>query len=70
MGEVKVKDAIGAKDAALKYLSEHGMLVFNNEVNSIFKKDVAWFVMVKSVKFIGVVIVKSTTAEVLAAVKF
>jgi len=68
--EAKVKDAIGAKDIALNYLAEHGTVVFSSEVNAIFKKSVAWFVMIQSVKFAGVVIVRSTTGEVLAMVKF
>ena len=67
---VEVKDVIKAGDVALDYLSKQGIVVFRNEINSIFKKSVAWFVMVESVRFTGVIIIKSTTGKVLTMVKF
>ncbi len=65
----EVKDVTRAKDIALDYLSQQGIVIFSKEINSIFKKSVAWFVMVESVGFNGVVIVKSKTGEVAAMVK-
>ena len=68
--ETKVEDVIVAKDIALNYLAKRGIVVFVSEINSIFKKSKVWFVMIQSVKFTGVAIIKSTTGEVLTTVKF
>lgn len=65
----EVKGVTNAKKIALDHLSKQGMVVFSNEINSIFKKSVAWFVMVESVGFTGVLIIKSRTGEVAAMVK-
>ncbi len=67
--DCEVKDVTKAKDIALNHLAKQGIVVFSREINSIFKKGSAWFVMIESAEFNGVMIIKSGTGEVLAMVK-
>ena len=66
-GEDKI-DRIGhvlnANNVALKYLAELGIVVFNYEVTSIFKSNLAWFITIEGEFFNGIVVIKSKTGDI------
>jgi hypothetical protein len=66
---IETKTVIDAKNIVQKYFEKKGVVIFSNEIVSVFKRRSAWFVEVENKKFAGIVIVKSSNGEVMAAVE-
>jgi hypothetical protein len=64
MSEDKVQDVLEAVKIALDYLAKKGIVVFTREVRSVFRNSMIWCVEIDSVKFIGVIIIKTKTGEI------
>ena len=63
-----VKDIVDAKNIALNHLMMQGKVVLGRDIVSIFKLGSVWFVIIEDKIFNGVVIIKSTTAEVISLI--
>ncbi len=66
---MEIKTVTDAKNIVLDYFKDKGVVVFSNEIQSIFKRRSAWFIEIESKKFAGIVIVKSANGEVMAAIE-
>lgn len=66
--EKEIKDVIDAKDTALDYLANGGIVVFTYEIVAIAKRRLSWLVEIDGKSFTGIVLIESRTGKVLTAI--
>lgn len=61
----EVSDVLEAVKIALDYLAKKGVVVFTQDVISVFRNSMIWCVEIDSNKFFtGVIIIKAKTGEI------
>lgn len=64
-----VTDVVEAKNIALNHLMVQGIVAFGSEIVSISRRGMIWLVIIEGKAFTGIIIIKSTTGEVVAMIK-